>query len=172
MREEKKGRASARLHLLSVQGQRGHMESVVQPYVQTYLPECCLQPSKTGRVVLHSLLVAGGIYTLRSDPRGDYLYSCPCAGIIVGRVVSNQRREWQRTGSVAPLQSELYLRSFFPLSPPSLSAPFPGPILSVFPDTFPRCGKVQKCQKSRRIGCVIPHCKLQRGIMQPILRPF
>ena len=30
---------------------------------------------------------------------------------------------------------------------------------------------VQMCQKkSRRIGCVIPHCKLQRGIAQPIFR--
>ena len=29
---------------------------------------------------------------------------------------------------------------------------------------------VQICQKSRRIGCVTPHCMLQRGITQPILR--
>ena len=28
---------------------------------------------------------------------------------------------------------------------------------------------VQICQKSRRIGCVIPRCKLQSGITQPIL---
>ena len=31
---------------------------------------------------------------------------------------------------------------------------------------------VQICQKSQRIGCVIPHCNLQRGITQPILRLF
>ena len=29
---------------------------------------------------------------------------------------------------------------------------------------------IQICQKSRRIGCVIPHCKLQHWIAQPILR--
>ena len=28
------------------------------------------------------------------------------------------------------------------------------------------------CQKSRGIGCVIPHCKLQHGITQPILWLF
>ena len=31
---------------------------------------------------------------------------------------------------------------------------------------------LQICQKCRRIGCVIPHCKIQRGITQPILRLF
>ena len=31
---------------------------------------------------------------------------------------------------------------------------------------------VKTCQKSRMIGCVIPHGKLQRGITQPILRFF
>ena len=31
---------------------------------------------------------------------------------------------------------------------------------------------VQICQKSRRIGCVIPHCNLQRGFTQPILQLF
>ena len=31
---------------------------------------------------------------------------------------------------------------------------------------------VQICQKSQRIGCVIPLCKLQGGISQPILRLF
>ena len=31
---------------------------------------------------------------------------------------------------------------------------------------------VQICQKSRRIGCVIPYCNLQRDIKQPILRLF
>ena len=31
---------------------------------------------------------------------------------------------------------------------------------------------VQICQKRRRIGCMIPHCKLQRGFTQPILRHF
>ena len=31
---------------------------------------------------------------------------------------------------------------------------------------------VQICQKSQRIGCVIPRCKLQCGITQPILRLF
>ena len=31
---------------------------------------------------------------------------------------------------------------------------------------------VQTCQKSQRIGCVIPRCKLQCGITQPILRLF
>ena len=29
--------------------------------------------------------------------------------------------------------------------------------------------KLQLCKISRRIGCVIPRCKLQRGITQPIL---
>ena len=33
-------------------------------------------------------------------------------------------------------------------------------------------GCLQICQKSRKIGCVIPHCNLQRGITQPILRLF
>ena len=28
------------------------------------------------------------------------------------------------------------------------------------------------CQRSQRIGCVIPHYNLQRGITQPILRLF
>ena len=32
--------------------------------------------------------------------------------------------------------------------------------------------EVQKCQKSRRIGCVIPHCKLKCGSTQPILWLF
>ena len=32
--------------------------------------------------------------------------------------------------------------------------------------------KLQTCQKSRRIGCVILHCKLQRGITQPIFQLF
>ena len=31
---------------------------------------------------------------------------------------------------------------------------------------------VQICQKSRRIGCVIPHCNLHCGITQPILPLF
>ena len=31
---------------------------------------------------------------------------------------------------------------------------------------------IQICQKSRKISCVIPHCQLQRGITQPILRLF
>ena len=31
---------------------------------------------------------------------------------------------------------------------------------------------VQICQKSRRIGCVIPRCKLQCRITQPTLRLF
>ena len=31
---------------------------------------------------------------------------------------------------------------------------------------------VQICQKSRRVGCVIPHCNLQRGITQPTPRLF
>ena len=31
---------------------------------------------------------------------------------------------------------------------------------------------VQICKKSRRIGCVIPYCKLQCGITQPTLRLF
>ena len=34
---------------------------------------------------------------------------------------------------------------------------------------FPFHLSLQICKKSRRIGCVIPHCKLQRGITQPIL---
>ena len=31
---------------------------------------------------------------------------------------------------------------------------------------------IQICQKSRRIGCVIPRCNLQCGITQPILQIF
>ena len=30
----------------------------------------------------------------------------------------------------------------------------------------------QICQKSRRVGCVIPHCKLQCGMTKPIFRLF
>ena len=44
---------------------------------------------------------------------------------------------------------------------------------------FPRSSRplctfcvVQMCKKSRRIGCVIPPCNLQRGIAQPINRFF
>ena len=33
-------------------------------------------------------------------------------------------------------------------------------------------GTIQICQKSRRIGCVIPHCNLQCGVTQPILQLF
>ena len=33
-------------------------------------------------------------------------------------------------------------------------------------------GELQICQKSRRIGCMIPHCNLQHGITQPFLRFF
>ena len=32
--------------------------------------------------------------------------------------------------------------------------------------------KVKICQKSRRMGCVIPHCKLQYGITLPIIKLF
>ena len=39
---------------------------------------------------------------------------------------------------------------------------------AVLPLTYHRA-EVQICQKSWRIGCVIPRCKLQCGIMQPIL---
>ena len=28
---------------------------------------------------------------------------------------------------------------------------------------------IQICQKNQRIGCIIPHCKFQRGITQPII---
>ena len=31
---------------------------------------------------------------------------------------------------------------------------------------------IQICQKNGKIGCVIPCCKLQHGITQPILRHF
>ena len=34
------------------------------------------------------------------------------------------------------------------------------------------CGSCKICQKWRRIGCVIPRSKLQRGITQPILKLF
>ena len=37
---------------------------------------------------------------------------------------------------------------------------------------FPHQQNVQKCEKIRRIGCIIPHCNLQHGITQPILQLF
>ena len=35
-----------------------------------------------------------------------------------------------------------------------------------------KCTELQICLKSRRIGCVIPHCNLQCRMTQPILRTF
>ena len=53
------------------------------------------------------------------------------------------------------------------------SRPFPCPEAARHARQEPaRTEYVHICQKSRRIGCVTPHCNLQRGITQPIHRLF
>ena len=73
---------------------------------------------------------------------------------------------------------EEFALSICPFTYPCAWQILPCPLFTFIQDscyrlhTFALCSGCQICQKSWRIGCAIPCCKLQCGITQPILRLF